>query len=92
MTRHIASVHEGKKAFKCQICDKSFSQKGSMNKHMASVHEEIKAFKCDICRYGCSKKVIMDKHMVSVHEEGDILTVDKISSYKQSLRKRSKRK
>ena len=38
MNRHIASVHEGKKPFKCDICDYSFSEKSSMNKHVKSVH------------------------------------------------------
>ena len=35
----IQTVHEGKKAFKCDICDKDSTE----------VHEGQKAFKCDIC-------------------------------------------
>jgi hypothetical protein len=38
MRRHIATIHEGQKAFKCHICDRSFTQKGSMETHIASVH------------------------------------------------------
>jgi hypothetical protein len=38
MRRHIATIHEGQKAFKCHICDRSFTQKGSMEMHIASVH------------------------------------------------------
>ena len=41
---HIASVHEGKKPFKYNICDVSFTQKGEINGHFASVHEGKKAF------------------------------------------------
>ena len=39
---HIESVHEGKKPFKCNAFDASFSQK------FESVHEEKKTFKCNI--------------------------------------------
>ena len=37
---HIASVHEGKKPFKCEICDDQFELKHELNEHIASVHEE----------------------------------------------------
>ena len=41
---HIESVHEGKKLFKCKICDSSFTQKRYMNRHIESVHEGKKPF------------------------------------------------
>ena len=40
---------QGKKAFKCNICDYSCFAKSTMNRHMESVHEGKKTFKCDIC-------------------------------------------
>ena len=51
MNGHIASVHEGKKAFTCDICDKNFVTKQGMNGHIASLHEGKKEFKCEICDY-----------------------------------------
>ena len=42
---HIVSIHEGKKGFKCTICDARFARKGEMNVHIASVHEGKKPFK-----------------------------------------------
>ena len=39
---HVASVHEKKKPFKCDICGYSCSQKSSMNIHVESVHKEKK--------------------------------------------------
>ena len=38
LKQHIG-VHEGKKQYKCGICDYCCSQKGTMNIHIASVHE-----------------------------------------------------
>ena len=45
MNRHIASVHEGKKQFKCELCDHSFNQNAHMKTHVTSVHEGKKPFK-----------------------------------------------
>ena len=49
MRKHIVSVHEGKKLFKCEICDYTCSQKKEMKKHIGLVHEGKKTFKCVIC-------------------------------------------
>ena len=45
---HISTVHERKRVFKCNICDKSFTQNCVRN-HIAMVHEKVKPFKCDVC-------------------------------------------
>ena len=68
MKTHVVSVHEGKKPFKCDICDYNCSQKSVMNRHVASVHQEKKPFKCNICDYSCFQKKDMKKHIASVHE------------------------
>ena len=39
---HIASVHEGNKPFKCELCDHSFSRKDVLNRHVESVQKGIK--------------------------------------------------
>ena len=41
MRRHIKTVHEGCKDFKCESCEKSFTQG-----HMKIIHEVHKDFKC----------------------------------------------
>ena len=63
LAKHISAIHEGKKPFKCDICDYRSSQKGCMNTHVASVHEGKKPFKCDICDYRCSQKGYMKQHI-----------------------------
>ena len=69
LNRHISLVHEGKKPFKCEVCDYSCSQRSTMNVHVASVHERKKPFKCNICDYSCSQKGNMERHVSMVHEK-----------------------
>ena len=66
------AVHEGRKLFKCDICNYSSSQKCHINTHVESVHEGKKPFKCDFCDYSCSRKDNMNTHVASVHELKDI--------------------
>ena len=47
LKRHIESVHERKKPFKCNICDVSFTEMGKLN--VSLVHERKKPFKCIFC-------------------------------------------
>ena len=70
---HIASVHEGKKAFNCEICDYGCSLRNLLNKHIASAHENIaqegfKPFKCGKCDYSCSILDDLNRHYTSAHE------------------------
>ena len=44
----IGSVHEGKKPFRCEVCDYSCTEKRNMIRHISLVHEGKKN-KCDIC-------------------------------------------
>ena len=47
--RHIKTVHEGCNDFKCESCEKSFTQADSLRGHIKSIHEGQKDFKCDSC-------------------------------------------
>ena len=42
LSRHISSVHEGIKPFKCNICEAKFARKSHLNSHSTSVHERKK--------------------------------------------------
>ena len=66
--KYTTSIHEGKKVYKCNMCDKNSIWKHAMKQHMASVHEGKKPFKCGLCDYSSSRKDTMKGHMVSVHE------------------------
>ena len=42
MKGHIATVHEGNKKFKCNICNDNFGYKFVLNKHFVTVNERKK--------------------------------------------------
>ena len=53
----------GKKTFKCENCDVSFSSRQNMDRHIATVHEGKKL------RLSLLEKSTINKHIKSVHEE-----------------------
>ena len=59
----MRSAHEGKKAFKCQVCNRS-----GMKRHMGSVHEGNRKFECDLCDYSSFQNAHMKRHIFSIHE------------------------
>ena len=63
MNTYVATVHEGKKPFKCDHCNSSFGIKRSLKRHIATIHEGKKPFKCDI-----GQKFELNKHVATVHE------------------------
>ena len=69
---HIASVHEGKRPFECDKCEKRFAMKGQMTKHISSVHEGNKPYKCTHCKYGFPSKAKWKGHIKSVSHFGEI--------------------
>ena len=68
INQYIASVHEKKKPFKCNLCDSSFAQNDNLKVHIASVHEKEKYFKCTFCDSCFAEKGCLKIHIASVHE------------------------
>ena len=58
--KHIEAIHDGKKWFKCDICDYSSFYKSHIRSHASLVHEGKKLFNCDICDCSCSRKSNMN--------------------------------
>ena len=48
---HIAGVHEGRKDFHCDLCEKAFADRSNLKRHVSSYHEGEK-FNCEICKKG----------------------------------------
>lgn len=58
-------VHQNLKPYRCDICDKTFGQRGTLTRHRSAVHEKRKDHKC---KYpGCEKK-FSSRWTLSVHE------------------------
>lgn len=47
--RHVNTVHNKIKRFKCNLCDIAFGQKVDLDTHMGSVHSSVRGFTCDKC-------------------------------------------
>ena len=56
------------KNHKCDLCDKSFSQKKILKKDINSIHERLTNLKCDLCDKAFCQTRYLKKHIDSVHK------------------------
>jgi KRAB domain-containing zinc finger protein len=61
-----SSVHGQTKNFKCDHCDKGFSQNSSLTDHIKCVHEKMTRYKCELCDYSSYTRQKLAVHL-SVH-------------------------
>ena len=64
MKRHIKNVHCGNK-FTCQICDKVFGYKDSLNRHMIEHHGNVKKHKCEEYPAVYTRKEDLEHHHIT---------------------------
>ena len=69
MKSHIKSVHEGKKGYKCTICDASFYASNGLKYHMTKIHEDKRPYIYEICDSSFVLKGHLTRHISSVHEK-----------------------
>ena len=67
---HEMRVHEGI-FYKCDICGKKASRKGSIIEHKRRMHQGVKRFMCTICKHAQYEKKQVVNHVRYVHQEMD---------------------
>ena len=55
--------------FKCEICNKCFTQKYRLENHISNLHEVKNGFKCDLCDKTFKNSHYKKKHVLVVHEK-----------------------
>ena len=62
LIRHLQSVHERRRDFKCSFCNKGFSEKVGRDEH-ERIHTGEKPYRCDLC-----DKVFRAKALLYIHK------------------------
>ena len=63
MLGHVATVHEKKKPFHCEICSSAFAEKRRLKEHITSVHENDRAYECKTCSSTFNQKDSLRRHV-----------------------------
>ena len=66
LQRHINQVHEGLK-YKCELCQKMFSEPANLKRHIMCVHDKQKPYRCSVCNKAFGQKSDMEIHTDTVH-------------------------
>ena len=68
---HDKEKQTWKDSFKCKICNKTFSSRGSLKTHKAGVHDGKKVFQCELCNLKFTTRQNKIRHIVNIHEGSD---------------------
>ena len=55
-------------SLKCELCDKSFTRKATLNYHIKT-HKKEKAYKCELCGKNFALKSYLIQHFKVIHPE-----------------------
>ena len=68
--RHEETIHEKKEQkFKCEHCNKSYSNTNALKHHITTHNPEQEKFTCDICGSQFSTKRTLARHKQIIHDE-----------------------
>ena len=63
LKKHIHTVHEGHKDYKCEFCGKSFFRHDYLKRHVYRTHEGHKDYKCESCGKSFTSAPYLKKHI-----------------------------
>lgn len=58
---------QSEKQFKCDFCDKTFTQRRNQRAHIRTVHEKLKPFQCTHCGLTANRKFNLLSHIKKMH-------------------------
>ena len=68
LKRHIKTVHEGIKDYKCNHCGKEYFEKKRLNRHIKREHDNIRDEKCNQCGKLYFSKEGLNLHIRNIHK------------------------
>ena len=69
LIRHMKAVHTNTRDFKCDQCDKEFTQNFKLQSHKRTIHQRISKHKCDRCAYISASRKDLEQHKKEVHDK-----------------------
>ena len=85
---HVKMIHSNAENHLCEICNKVFLQKKTLDNHKKAVHEGMKVYKCNSCdkEYTCKSSLM--RHISVIHENKK--HINRLSPYVTKSRPNSK--
>ena len=68
---NVKHTDEGKKPFKCIICNITFEYKKDLNEHKVTTHEVTMPYNCGNCNLAFFRKQDLLEHEAKNHEEAE---------------------
>lgn len=69
LNKHMAAVHDKKKAHKCDYCPASFAFRDGLNRHVSTVHLNQRRYTCGECQRKFKHEWHLNKHMRTIHKK-----------------------
>lgn len=67
LNRHIQTVHEHQRNFRCDTCGEFFARQAHLETHIRRHHENVE-FRCNICQELFANVQNRNRHVQTVHD------------------------